>query len=144
MNTVLPRTSSSPSGETLTSACDMRGPIEPGFTLPAMFEVTAPQDSVCPQTSNISRPSAMYQRISSGEMGAAPVISTLARCTPISFLTLFSTSRRASQKAASSQTGTGLPSSRSLGPAQADADRQLVGPAAAARPACFKPIRTPE
>ena len=112
MNTDGLRTSSSPSGETLTSVCGSGLPIEPGFTAPIGFEVEMPPDSVCPQTSTISSPSAMYQRIRSGDVGAAPVISSRARCTPIALRILLSTSTRASQNAARRCAGTGLPSSR--------------------------------
>ena len=88
--------------------------MEPGLIAPPVLAVTAPQDSVCPQTSTISRPSAMYQRTRSGEIGAAPVISTRERCTPMALRTLSSTSARASQKASRRPAGTGLRSSRSL------------------------------
>ena len=63
MNTDGLRTSSSPSGETLTSVSGSGLPIEPGFTPPIGLDVAMPPHSVWPHTSTISSPSAMYQQI---------------------------------------------------------------------------------
>ena len=68
----------------------------PGLMRPIGEEVEAPQVSVMPHTSPSGTPSARYQRISSGEIGAAPVTQKRARCTPISLRTLSSAIQRAS------------------------------------------------
>ncbi len=98
--------------DSLTSVSGSGRPIDPGLAPPAGIAVEMPPDSVCPQTSTISSPSAMYQRKRSGEIGAAPVISSRARCTPITLRMLLRTSTRANQNAAASGAGTGLRCSR--------------------------------
>ena len=60
-------------GSTRTWLKEAAGPIEPGLIRPGGVPVEAPQVSVMPQTSSMGTPSAMYQRTSSGEIGAAPV-----------------------------------------------------------------------
>ena len=55
---------------------------------------------------------AQYHLTSSGEMGAAPVVTVRARSSPIIRRTFASTSRSHSRNRASSRRGTGRPSMR--------------------------------
>jgi hypothetical protein len=65
-----------------------------------------PAVSVMPQTSNIGTPSARYQWISSGEIGAAPVTRYRALWMPIILRTLSKAAQRASMNLSFSHAGT--------------------------------------
>jgi acyl-homoserine lactone acylase PvdQ len=130
MKTLGPRTRISPVGRQLDLVGALAMPIDAGLDALAGVPVAPPPVSVMPQTSSIGTPSAMYQRTRSGEIGAAPVISMRLRWMPISLRTLFSTSSGPASELrlqAAADRLAGLVAAHLL---QADADGQLVGPAA--------------
>ena len=77
-------------------------PTVPSLIRSVGMAVASPVFSVCPYTSRRSMPSAMYQRISSGAIGAAPVAAPRARCRPSERLMLSSATKSATRKASRS------------------------------------------
>ncbi|MNY49550.1 hypothetical protein D3C86_1849840 [compost metagenome] len=110
---------------------------------PGGIEVEMPPDSVCPQASSIGKPSARYQRIRSGEIGAAPVTRKRQRWIPMKRRTLFNAANPARWYLSLSQPPTGWPASTRSATAWPTDNAQAYS-ACCSGPASFTAIVTAE